>query len=265
MTAFPTITLTQALSAAASTASVDHQKRVARMHASKRTLNVLLVEDDTDVASGIGDYLGAHDLAVDFAYTAAQAKARLREGAFDVVILDVNLPDQDGLTLFRWLKSEGGLRSPVLFLTARGELDDKLHAFALGAVDYMVKPFAPAELLARVLAIAAHVQAGGGAQLQVGDYVLDLHGYRLQHGGTGVALHAAGFTLLRRLMEASPGCVSRDELCNLLWDGVPPDSDPLRMHVYQLRQAFLRQFGQSLIKTMRGVGYCFVEDADAAP
>ncbi|MEO5811069.1 MAG: response regulator transcription factor [Rhodanobacter sp.] len=235
------------------------------MHASKRTLNVLLVEDDTDVAAGIGDYLGAHDLAVDFAYTAAQARARLRERTFDVVILDVNLPDQDGLTLFRWLKSEGGLRSPVLFLTARGALDDKLHAFALGAVDYMVKPFAPAELVARVRAIVAHVTAGGGAQLQVGGYILDLHGYRLQRDGAGVALHAAGFTLLRRLMEASPACVSRDELCTLLWDGQPPDSNPLRMHVYQLRQAFLRQFGQPLIKTMRGVGYCFVGEADAAP
>ena len=234
------------------------------MQASKRTLNLLLVEDDTDVAAGIGDYLGSHDVVVDFAFTAAQAKARLRERAFDVVVLDVNLPDQDGLTLFRWLKSEGGLRSPVLFLTARGALDDKLHAFALGAVDYMVKPFAPAELLARVRAIATHVPAGGAAQLQVGDYILDLHGHRLQRGGTGLTLHAAGFTLLRRLMEASPACVSRDELCTLLWGDEPPDSDPLRMHVYQLRQAFLRQFEQPLIKTVRGVGYCFVGDIDAA-
>ncbi len=235
------------------------------MHSSHRPINVLLVEDDIDVAAGIGDYLAAHDVGVDFAYTAGQARSRLRDGAFDVIVLDVNLPDQDGLALFRWLTAEGGLRSPVLFLSARGALDDKLQAFSLGAVDYMIKPFAPAELLARLRAITAHVPISGGAHLQVDDYILDLHGYRLRCGSRGVPLHAAGFTLLRRLMEVSPACVSRDELCALLWDGEPPGSDPLRMHIYQLRRALLREFGQPLIKTTRGVGYRFVGNADAAP
>lgn len=233
------------------------------MRASGRTLKLLLVEDDTDIAAGIADYLGAHGLVVDFAYTTAQARARLREDAFDLVVLDVNLPDGDGLALCRSLKQSGGLRSPVLFLTARGALDDKLEAFEAGAVDYMVKPFAPSELLARVRAIAAHVPARGGAQLSVADFTLDLHGYQLQRGNISVALHAAGFTLLRCLMEASPGCVSRDELCTLLWDGEPPESDPLRMHIYQLRQVLLRQFGEPLITTVRGVGYRFVSSADA--
>lgn len=233
------------------------------MRTSERPLRLLLVEDDTDVSAGIGDYLCARGIVVDFAYTAAQAKARLSGSVFDMVVLDVNLPDEDGLTLCRTLKEGGGLRAPVLFLTARSALDDKLHAFEAGAMDYIVKPFAPAELLARVRAITTHVPASGGAQIAAGGYTLDLHGYRLQRGDTSLPLHASGFALLRCLMEVSPACVSRDELCALLWDGEPPDSDPLRMHIYQLRQTLLRRFGHALIATVRGVGYRFETDVDA--
>ncbi|UWX04140.1 response regulator transcription factor [Pseudoxanthomonas sp. NC8] len=161
------------------------------------------------------------------------------------------------MALCRALKREAGLRSPVLFLTARGALADKLEAFDAGAVDYMVKPFAPAELLARARAIVAHAPATGGAQLRVGDYVLDLQGHLLRHGEAVQPLHATGLVLLRSLMEASPGCVSREELCALLWQDGPPGSDPLRMHVYQLRRQFGHRFGRPLIATMRGVGYRF--------
>ncbi len=230
--------------------------------AGERPLRLLLVEDDIDVAAGIGDYLGAHGVMVDFACTAAQARARLQAQAFELVVLDVNLPDQDGLSLCRDLKREGGLRSPVLFLTARAALDDKLSAFAAGAMDYMVKPFAPAELLARARAIAAHVPASGGAQVCVGAWVLDLHGRLLHRGDAALPLHASGFALLRRLMQASPASVSREALCALLWHDEPPGSDPLRMHVYQLRQAMQQCFGASPIATVRGIGYRF--DGDGA-
>ena len=222
---------------------------------------LLLVEDDADIAAGIADYLGVHGVEVDFAYTAAQARSRLQVQAFDLVVLDVNLPDQDGLSLCRMLKREADLRSPVLFLTARGALDDKLGAFDAGAVDYRVKPFSPAELLARVRAIVAHMPAGGGIGLHAGAYELDLHGHLLRRGDATLPLRSTGFVLLRRLMEASPGCVSREELCALLWEDGPPGSDPLRMHVYQLRQQFLRRFGEPLIFTVRGVGYRFVAEA----
>ncbi|AKC88319.1 hypothetical protein WQ53_09555 [Pseudoxanthomonas suwonensis] len=229
-------------------------------------MKVLLVEDDADIAAGIGDYLGVHGLEVDFAYTAAQARSRLQAQAFDLVVLDVNLPDQDGLSLCRSLKREHGLRAPVLFLTARGALEDKLGAFDSGAVDYVVKPFAPAELLARARAIVAHVPASGGVGLRAGAYELDLSGHLLRRGDATLPLHATGFALLRRLMEASPGCVPREELCALLWEDGPPGSDPLRMHVYQLRQQLVRRFGEPLIGTVRGVGYRFVAEApgDAA-
>lgn len=229
-------------------------------------LRLLLVEDDVDIAAGIGDYLDRHGVMVDFAYNAAQARAQLQMQPFDLVVLDVNLPDQNGVALCHWLKHEAGLRAPVLFLTARGALEDKLSAYAAGAVDYMVKPFAPAELLARARAIVAHTANSGGAQLRVGAYVLDTQRHLLQgDAAAAIPLHATGLALMRELMLASPGTVSRQVLCDRLWQGEPPQSDPLRMHVYQLRQQCLRVFGVPLIVTVRGVGYRFSEDAVHAP
>jgi len=226
-------------------------------------LRLLLVEDDVDVAAGIGEYLNRHGVSVDFAYSAAQARARLEAQPFDLAVLDVNLPDQNGMALCRSLKNEGGLRSPVLFLTARDALDDKLAAFEAGAVDYMVKPFAPAELLARVRAITTHAANAGGVLLRVGSYALDVRHHLLTRNDDSLALHATGFVLMRELMEASPGFVSRQVLCDRIWQGEPPDSDPLRMHVYQLRQHCLRAFGVPLIATVRGVGYRFSEEEAA--
>lgn len=226
-------------------------------------LRLLLVEDDVDVAAGIGEYLDRHGVAVDFAYSAAQARARLEAQPFDLAVLDANLPDQNGMALCRSLKNEGGLGSPVLFLTARDSLDDKLAAFEAGAVDYMVKPFAPAELLARVRAITTHAAHSGGVQLRVGRYALDSRHHLLKRDGDSLALHATGFVLMRELMEASPGFVPRRILCERLWQGEPPDSDPLRMHVYQLRKHCLSAFGAPLIATVRGVGYRFSEEEAA--
>jgi DNA-binding response OmpR family regulator len=229
------------------------------------SLRLLLVEDDVDIAAGIGDYLDSHGVEVDFAYNASQARLRLQAQAFDLLVLDVNLPGQDGLALCRELKRDAGLRPPVLFLTARGALDDKLAAFEAGAVDYMVKPFAPAELLARARAITAHAACSGGLSLRAGDFVLDTRHHLLQRAGQSLPLHAAGFVLMRELMRASPGVVSRQALCELLWQGEPPDSDPLRMHVYQLRRHCLRVFGMPLVATVRGVGYRFSAERGDAP
>lgn len=219
-------------------------------------IRLLLVEDDLDVAAGIGDYLGAHHVVVDFACNAATAMALVREHAFDLVVLDVQLPDRDGLQLCKELK-HAGLVAPVLFLTARGGLDDKLRAFAVGAVDYMVKPFAPAELLARVRALVSHIPAAGGLRLRAGDYQLDLQTRLLTRGEVHLVLHQTHFVIMRRLLQAFPGSVSRDQLCELLWSGETPDSDPLRMHVYELRRALREAFGDMPVHTVRGVGYRF--------
>jgi DNA-binding response OmpR family regulator len=228
-------------------------------------IKVLLVEDDLDLAAGIGDYLSARGLSIDFAYSAAQARAQVLADTPDVLVLDVNLPGRDGISLCRELKNALGLKQPVLFLTASGSLADKLLGFEAGAVDYIVKPFEPAELLARIIAITSHVSAAGGAQLRVGEYVLDLRRHVLTCSQTRLQLHTTGHAILRRLMEAHPGSVTTGELCETLWGDARPQSEPLRAHIYHLRQALLATFGQTLIVTVRGVGYRFESDSDIAP
>jgi DNA-binding response OmpR family regulator len=173
------------------------------------------------------------------------------------MVLDVNLPGQDGMTLCRELKQAHGLATPAIFLTARGGLQDKLEGFAAGAVDYMVKPFAPVELLVRIRAICAHVAAPSGMSLEVGGYMLDLHGGLLSHAGRHLQLHTASLAILRRLMQAHPRSVSKQALREGLWGDEAPESDPLRTHVYHLRQAMLERFGDAPIATVRGIGYRF--------
>jgi DNA-binding response OmpR family regulator len=223
--------------------------------------HVLLVEDDLDIAAGIGDYLQAQGLTVDFAGSLREARARVAAHRFDVLVLDVHLPDGSGVELCREFKQRWGLRQPAIFLTARGALEDKLQGFDAGAADYMVKPFAPAELLARIRASVAQAAAAGGAQLRVGDFALDLHSGLLTRGDEHLQLHAAGATLLQRLMRAHPAAATSQALREGLWGEEAPDSDPLRAHIYQLRQALQARFGVAPIRTVRGVGYRFGEDA----
>ncbi len=220
-------------------------------------IRVLLVEDDLDVAAGIGDYLGAKGLQVDYAGNASEARTQVARTLFDILVLDVNLPGKDGISLCRELKQAHGLATPAIFLTARGGLQDKLDGFAAGAVDYVVKPFAPAELLARIQAICTHVASPSGLSLEADGYVLDLHSGLLSSSGRDLQLHAAGLAILRRLMQAYPRSVGKQALREGLWGDEPPESDPLRAHVYQLRQAMLERFGEAPISTVRGIGYRF--------
>ena len=217
-------------------------------------IRLLLIEDDFDVAAGLGAYLEARGVAVEYAYTASAAMSRVTEKTFDLLVMDVQLPDGDGVALCRELKRMG-LRSPVLFLTARAALQDKLIAFDAGAVDYMAKPFAPAELLARARALVSNIPTAGGASIRLGRYSLDPVSGLLSSGGKQLSLNRTALLILRRLMEVSPGTVTRDELHEVLWGGNTPDSDPLRMHIYELRQALRVTFGDPLIETVRGLGY----------
>ncbi|MFC0682587.1 response regulator transcription factor [Lysobacter korlensis] len=226
------------------------------MTLSPAPVRVLLVEDDLDVAAGLGAFLEPRGVSVDFAYTAREARSLVSHATFDVLVLDVQLPDGNGVALCRELKDRG-LRSPVLFLTARGALEDKLRGFDAGGIDYMVKPFAPTELLARIKALAHHIPAAGGFAIRAGDFSLDPQAALVTGPGGALALNATAVLVLRRLMEASPGAVAREDLNALLWGDTPPASDPLRMHIYELRQGLAGAFGSPLIETVRGFGYRF--------
>lgn len=218
-------------------------------------MQVLLVEDDLDVAAGIADYLEAHQIVVDFAYNAAQANTRLQEQRFDAIVLDINLPDQNGLQLCQqWQQQQPGL--PVLFLTARGELDDKLAGFAAGALDYLVKPFAPAELLAR-LQIVARQKRLLNLPLQIGEFALNIESGEFAFQQKPLQLHAMGRALIAALMTAYPAPVSKQSLIEQLWPDEDPQHSPLRTHIYSLRQQCLNAWQIDPIETIKSIGYRF--------
>lgn len=226
-----------------------------------RPIRVLLIEDDFDVAAGLSEYLEARGVRVDFAYSLRDARQSLREADPDILLLDVELPDGDGIDFCRRIAEEGGLPGPVLFLTARGDLEDLLAGFAAGGADYIVKPFEPAELLARIRAAGRQSAARSFRDpLVAGAYVLERTAGLLHRADRSLHLQKSGLCIVSALMEASPGTMGRDRLSALLWDGETPESDPLRAHIHGLRRALKHAFGANPIVTVRGRGYRWQAD-----
>lgn len=230
----------------------------------RRPLRLLLVEDDFDVSAGLADYLGPRGILVEFSYSVQSALSLALEQEFDVVVLDIELPDGDGRDLCRSLRSSG-FNQPVIMLTARASLDDKLAGFDAGAVDYVVKPFAPAELQARIIALHKQAQRPHSHTfVEACGFSLSPQTGVLRYGSKTLVLSGTALDILRLLIERSPGIVHRGELDERLWQGAVPESDPLRMHIYDLRKMLVAAFAVQPILTVRGAGFRF-EVPDAKP
>jgi DNA-binding response OmpR family regulator len=183
----------------------------------------------------------------------------------DVLLLDLGLPGLSGLVLCQQLRAQSARHVPVLMLTAHDTLPDKLDGFAAGADDYLVKPFANAELLARVAALARRGGAGHEYLLRIGDLAIDRRAREAFRQGQRLALPPTAFAILLLLAEAWPRALARSELIRRLWDNEPPDSDPLRTHLYQLRQQLDRPFAVPMLKTVHGVGFRLEASANDDP
>ena len=223
---------------------------------------VLIVEDNRDICENIAAYLEKRGYEMDFAYNGISAMHVALTGPFDVIVLDLMLPGMDGLSFCRKLRGDAKIETPVLMLTARDTLDDKLTGFKAGADDYLVKPFALQELHARLQALCKRGRRRADNLLTVGDLTLNRSTQQVHRAGRLVDLNPAGMKLLQRLMEEAPSVVARDELETLLWADEPPDGDALRSHLYKLRQAIDRPFDRPLIHTVHRVGYRIAEDAE---
>lgn len=219
-------------------------------------LRVLLVEDDLDLAAGLVDYLATAQIEVDHAVHGREAERRLLDGSYDLWLLDIQLPGEDGLSICRRWKASAATTPPVLFLTARGSLADRLEGFEAGAIDYVVKPFEPAELAARIRALTRHTPVHGSGWIEAAGFRLDASRGMLVREGRSLQLGASASRLLRRLMQASPGCVSRAALAEALW-GEAGEDDDLRTHLYTLRRLLRRHFGHAPIHSERGLGVRF--------
>jgi len=225
-------------------------------------MRILVVEDNPDIAENIGDYFEAQGHIVDFAMDGIGGMHLALTQAFDVIILDIMLPGMDGLTFCKKLREEGAKQTPVLMLTARDTLSDKLEGFKAGADDYLVKPFALQELEARILALVKRMDTAPQPVLRVCDLELDTGSLKVQRAGKPIELNRACLKILKMLMQAYPNVVSRNEIENALWGDMPPGSDSLRSHIYVLRRAIDKQFEHPLLETVHGVGYKLVDPDD---
>ena len=217
--------------------------------------DILLVEDNADLAGNIVDYLEAlgHRL-----HYASDGESGLREALVspvDIILLDLALPNRDGLSVCAEIRRRADRRVPILMLTARDTLDDKLAGFASGADDYLVKPFSLAELAARVAALAQRPHLGQPHRFLVGPLTIDRQTRVATRDGRQLRLTPLLWELLLLLAEAWPHPVSRDEATLRLWGDEPPSSDSLRAHLHLLRQVVDKPFDFSIIETMHGVGF----------
>jgi DNA-binding response OmpR family regulator len=224
-------------------------------------LRILLIEDQRDIAANIWDYLEHRGFVMDHAADGARGLRMALDGTYDVIVLDLGLPKLDGLELCRTLR-EARRDTPVLMLTARDTLDDKLAGFALGADDYMVKPFAMKELEARIRALYRRGRLQQGEQLRVADLVLDPANLTVQRAGQPLALTRAGFVLLETLLRRAPNLVRHAELANSLWGEAGGDIATLHTHLSVLRAVIDRPFEQRLLHTVHGFGYRIAENAN---
>jgi DNA-binding response OmpR family regulator len=222
-------------------------------------INALLVEDDLDIAGAVVDYLGLESIDCDHAADGVAALSLVRSQDYDMLILDINLPRLDGLSVCARLREEG-FDVPILMLTAMDSLDDKLAGFDSGTDDYLVKPFSMDELLARVRALSGR-RSTQVRKLQVSDLVLNLNQKSVIRAEESLRLSPTGLKLLESLMRASPDPVSRRALIAAVWGDEQPDSNSLKVHIHNLRKQIESPDKPVLLHTIAGVGYAIKVEA----
>ncbi len=216
-------------------------------------MRILIVEDNRDILANLVEYLEIKGYTIDCAQDGMSGLHLAATQHYDLAILDIMLPGIDGYTLCERLR-EGQHHLPVIMLTARDTLDDRLQGFTSGADDYLVKPFDLSELAARIEAVLRRTR-GVQRQLQVGDLTYDLDTLNITRAGQTIKLNPICLTLLETLMRKSPSVVKRDVLEEAVWGDDSPDSDSLRSHIHLLRQAIDKPFATALLHTVHGIGF----------
>jgi DNA-binding response OmpR family regulator len=224
---------------------------------------VLVVEDEQKVAAALQEGLESEGYAVAVAPTGEDAFFRVNTERFDVVVLDLTLPGRDGLQVLRALRQRG-VDTRVLILTARDTLDDRVKGLDSGADDYLVKPFAFAELIARIRALVRRGRVVESPRLGIGDLNMDLWTRKVTRQGRSIDLTAREFELLEHLLRFQGQVVSRDTLAREVWQerGRTPTLDNvIDAHIARLRKKIDHDWPVKLVHTIRGVGFVVREEA----
>jgi DNA-binding response OmpR family regulator len=220
-------------------------------------VHILLVEDEPRLATAVRRALQEEGHVVDWVSDGEDALAQARTEEYDALVLDVMLPGRDGFSVARTLRQDGAV-TPILMLTARDAVSDRVTGLDAGADDYLVKPFALSELLARVRALGrrASMAAPGERFLQVGDLRLDLLAREALRGGRRIELTSREFALLELLMRHPGQVLTRSQLLDRVWSfDTPAESNVLETYIHYLRKKVDQGFDRRLIRTVRGSGY----------
>lgn len=223
-------------------------------------LHILLIEDETSIAKNIAQYMEHKGHVLDFAVRGDQGLELALNTYYDVVILDLNLPHLDGLSVCHALREKADRHIPILMLTARDSIEDKVSGFNTGTDDYLTKPFSLQELEVRCFALSKRHLLQTHDKIELGPLVVDRKGKTASREGEPLALSSMGFKILTILAEAHPQIVSRSQLTQQLWGDAPTESDALRSHIYQLRAVVDKPFDTPLIKTVFGAGFSLAID-----
>ena len=216
-------------------------------------LNLLLVEDDIDLATAVIDYLELEDIQCDHAANGVLGLNLIEQNNYQTIILDLNLPRMNGLTVCKTMRDKG-IDTPVLMLTAMDSLQDKLTGFSNGADDYLVKPFAMEELIVRVQALSRR-RSGQINLLKVAGVELNLDTKQAALNNQPLKLSPTAFKILEVLLRDSPKPVSREKITQEIWGDDKPESNSLKVHIFNLRKQLNLAGGKTLLHTVPSFGF----------
>jgi len=225
-------------------------------------MKVLLIEDNGVLARQITEFMANNDVIVDYAMTARHGTYLALSETYDLVIVDVMLPDSNGFEVTKAIKNKSAIHLPILMLTSRDAIADKTEGFAAGADDYLTKPFDLQELLLRCRSLCRRHQLYQPKVLTVGQLTIDSVSRVAHRDGRMLHLGQIPFQILETLIEAYPQPVSRALLIHRIWGNEPPETDALKSHIYQLRHILDKSFDYPMLKTVTNLGYRL--DLDAA-
>ncbi|KAA9134240.1 response regulator transcription factor [Marinihelvus fidelis] len=224
---------------------------------------MLLIEDNHDIAAMVGDHLETSGYEVDYAADGITGLHLAVTEPFDAIVLDLMLPGLDGMDLCRKFRQEAHRDTPILMLTARDTLEDKVAGLEAGADDYLVKPFEMEELDARLHAMLRRASGEMTSQvLRVANLTVNTGTWEVSRQGQPLTLTPIGLKMLTTLMKVSPRVMSRRDLERAVWGDIVPDSDALRSHLYNLRKVIDKPFDKPLLHTLQGLGYRLADPDD---